>query len=778
MTETETGKGTGRALAGAGLQAVLATACLGVWLAAGGKSALACTLLLACGVLVWLMSALIFYCRRLAQIEQIELAALAEASAKGTVFEGLAQDKPAAARLAFVRRWVSPIFTLLWAACHAMIGLLLIGSFGKSAEPPLHDSALWGLVLLATAFGGFLYSRICTGLAGQPQWLLLRSAASYMLVSVISLLLVCLAMFFWIYSLVDYVLAYMLACVQVVLAAELLMNLILDIYRPRMPGREDRPSFDSRLFNLLAEPERVGHSIAETLNYQFGFEVSKTWFYQLCSKAVAPLIVLGILLLFLISSLVIVDAGQMATVCHLGKLDRDGGGKVRLLDPGLHLKWPWPIDTVSHFPVEQAQSLYLGTGDDRKKEAEIINGKSLVLWHKEHGAHEEINFLLAVPAEADRGDLSASRPADGQSGVPQTQPGRNKPPPFNIIKLVMLVQYDINDVQAYSRSSADPRKFLELAANREMIRYCASATLDRPQEGAPPDRPQAILTSGQTEAAKTLKRRIQTIADELGLGVRITFVGVLEAHPPADAVSAFAEITSIERTQEIKRYLAQGDANRALANVMGDPARALELALDIRMLEEFGSLADLKAQPGNLALKLDEEIAKVRRNIATLDRDIKRDVQMGLSAAGGGDKQRLREKYQGYLDTLLKIHSGVPASHDYSAEIAQAAAAVNQAMRLEALTGEPAVILAQAVAYRWNKDLNERTLYELYSLQLDAYLAGRELYKLDRVMEVLEEVLPKITKYVLGVDRDKLQLWLNLEETTSALEAVEPAPSK
>ena len=58
----------------------------------------------------------------------------------------------------------------------------------------------------------------------------------------------------------------------------------------------------------------MGHSIAETLNYQFGFEVSKTWFYQLLSRAFVPLVVLGILVMFLISTIVIVPEGNQAVL--------------------------------------------------------------------------------------------------------------------------------------------------------------------------------------------------------------------------------------------------------------------------------------------------------------------------------------------------------------------------------------------------------------------------------------------------------------------------------
>ena len=59
--------------------------------------------------------------------------------------------------------------------------------------------------------------------------------------------------------------------------------------------------------------------------------------------------------------------------------------------------------------------------------------------------------------------------------------------------------------------------------------------------------------------------------------------------------------------------------------------------------------------------------------------------------------------------------------------------------------------------------MDERALLEAFIRELPAYKANRSIYMLDRVMNVWDEVLPNIYKYVLCVDRDKIQLWLNLE---------------
>src|SRR5205823_4015901 len=64
-----------------------------------------------------------------------------------------------------------------------------------------------------------------------------------------------------------------------VMAAEELLTLLLEIYRPRVKGQLARPLYDSRVIGLLAQPESLFTTAAQTLDYQFGFKVSETWFF-------------------------------------------------------------------------------------------------------------------------------------------------------------------------------------------------------------------------------------------------------------------------------------------------------------------------------------------------------------------------------------------------------------------------------------------------------------------------------------------------------------------
>ena len=83
---------------------------------------------------------------------------------------------------------------------------------------------------------------------------------------------------------------YLIPILLIVLGIENLLNVVFDIYRPRLAGQYNRAGFDSRLLGLINEPGEILHTATGAIDYQFGFKVSQTWFFKLLEKAVVPLI--------------------------------------------------------------------------------------------------------------------------------------------------------------------------------------------------------------------------------------------------------------------------------------------------------------------------------------------------------------------------------------------------------------------------------------------------------------------------------------------------------
>ena len=735
------------AIVGGVCQLIFSTVMVTVWLLTGSFGALACAILLAGGLGLWLVTALLFYCRQLARREEMELAELSDEVKSSTIFEGDRELQSASATLVKMTRWAPPISTVVLIIYHAVVGILMLRYFWASESAQLTRTGIGTLFVALIAFGGFLLSRYCTGMARQGQWRLLRAPGGFLLLNVLfaaALVGAILAGDNW--PRADVILACIVAGVQIVLAAELVASLIMDFYRPRIAGREHRSSYDSRLCSLLAEPQRVGRSVAETLNYQFGFEVSKTWFYRLMAKALFPLIVLGMIVLFAISSIVIVPEGSKAVVLHWGQVDTQH----RILSPGVHFKWPWPIDVAESYSTETIYDIWLGLADrseaDKAKgELQIVNGRRLELWTRMHTHNNmaERDFILASPRE--------------------TTSDKEETPQVSVIKLVALVRYVIEDPYKYGYRFVDPAKMLECAAYREMIRYCACATLFKPAGDSRPNRPEAIMTYGRRRAEEELKKRIQKAFSDPSIDIGVKVVGVVlrAVHPPAEAADAFEEVLIAKHQMNIDRYQAQAEANSVLSNAAGSPTQALDLAMAIRKHEGLDDLRRLSSKPAAMRKRLDKLIYEIRDDIGKLDREIETQALLGQIR---GYKHRLRDNYRSHLKLLEEIRAYAEKGKTYPNLSTKIKLALKETDELfNTAGGQPASLVAAASAKRWEKEMAERSRLDAFRKELPAYQASANIYMLDRWLDVWDKILPKAPKYVIGVDRDKLEVWMNLE---------------
>src|SRR5262249_11924463 len=134
-----------------------------------------------------------------------------------------------------------------------------------------------------------------------------------------------------------------------------------------------------------------------------GFDVTSGWFYKLLSRWLLPLTVFGVLIVWGLSCLVVVQPHQRAMILRFGRpiSDKDIG-------PGAHFKLPWPFETVDvpeyftrdaktgHLEVTDhtatgVRSLDLGTTATGTKEP--------ILWTNEHAGEEVFQFVHASVVE-------------------------------------------------------------------------------------------------------------------------------------------------------------------------------------------------------------------------------------------------------------------------------------------------------------------------------------------------------------------------------------------
>ncbi|MHC4231833.1 MAG: protease modulator HflK [Planctomycetota bacterium] len=517
------------------------------------------------GVLVWGVLIAQFYQRTLAEQEKLDAGQLSKAADEGTIFSGgadrMAMMAVAQKRLVFLEKWVVPVSAVLIGIYQVVMGLLLFQGKVLKDTPEWSNpkNLLLSAVLMATvSFIAFLFSRYTTGMSAETAWKPLRAGGSYLLATALLgfALAISLALAQFKHSQGLAVLGYVIPLLLMLLGVEVVLNAILDVYRPRVAGQYSRAAFDSRILGMFNEPGGILHTVSHTIDYQFGFQVSQTWFYKLLEKAIFPLILFALLILYLMSSFVVIGPGQAGVVERYGVPVRD-------LEPGLHLKCPWPIEIVYVHPVDQIQRFSIGY-----KEGEADKEKKAFLWGEKH-YEEEYNLLVAVQTDSSSDDIGAA--------------------PVSIVQASVPVLFRISDVRKYIYNHRDSRELLEAICYRELTRYAASAKIETDDTAS--NGQKSLLGAGRIEAAEELKRRIQNAVNEADLGVEIVLLGLQGVHPPPEVAKEYEDVVASVQEKQAMVLNALAEKNRLLTELGGSIAEVdalYNLALEFERSKELG----------------------------------------------------------------------------------------------------------------------------------------------------------------------------------------------
>lgn len=577
------------ALWGLGWQIALSVVLIVLWSYSQSPALATVARLSGVGVLIWTALLLVYHQRKLVQDEDFETEQLRqgrEHSGGEALFDTQGERLLLARRrLHWMYRWLLPAFAV------AMVGGLLIAALARyswdlgesftSNNWPAYkqlDSGVLVWFVGGLAFLSFLLSRYVVGMSRHSEWRMLRAGSSYLMGVTLTLVATAAVLAVELFSgnvIPERVLAFVLRLLMLVLAAEFLLNFVLDFYRPRSPGEEPRPAFDSRFLGLFSEPGGIARSIADAINYQFGFDVSSTWFYQLLQRSVVPLIGFGVLTLILASSLVFVESGERAVIEHFGQ-------KQALVGPGLHVKWPWPIDKAFRVAVDRVHELKIGVdmeSEDKGKKDELI------LWTNQHSQEPHLMVLLSTPElarhirsneggpetqPAAAAGMEAEAVANAGTDTPGTQPAgqedTSKAVPVSMLRVAATIQYRVRDAWSWLTSYEDPEAMLQAIANREILRFCASADV------------MELMGLGRGEIEQAIWDAIQQSADDVNLGVDLIFFGLQGVHPPETLAEDFQKVISAEYERIAAINSAEAEANKKLTEAAGDVRKARLLA--------------------------------------------------------------------------------------------------------------------------------------------------------------------------------------------------------
>jgi modulator of FtsH protease HflK len=507
------------------------------------------------GTIIWLMLLLQFRQRRLADEERLDAEQYQRLRREGkdkSVFEGTVVEDAlhiAQRRLDWMEKYLVNAFAVAIVLYLLGIGYWLLTQVQGAADTVLAPQTVVLETMASLAVIGiisFLFSRYAVGMSQQGQWRPLRAGGSYLFSN--SLLCFVLAGILWWANAgnmtAEKVVSYVLVGLLLALGVEIVLNLVLDAFRPRVKGQYRRAAYESRILGLFSEPGGILKTFAHAIDYQFGFKVSETWFYRLLEKAIVPLLLIQLFALYLLSCFTVVPPGSE------GVLERWGEPE-NLENPytsGLHVTLPWPIDKVRLFPKEQIQILEVGF--DRGAHEE--ESQKPLLWTIKHW-EAEYPFMVAI-ADPNRAYPEAL-PEASETGGATTRTD------LDLLVIPLVVHYRIRDVGQYGygadRCYSDPRELLKLISSQEVLHYSAHSDME------------TLMGPGREQTTQALQEAIQARADAYKMGVEIVFAGMETIHPPVEVAPEFEKVVSALQDKQGAILKARGEAKEILAQAKG-----------------------------------------------------------------------------------------------------------------------------------------------------------------------------------------------------------------
>lgn len=585
---------------GLAFQAVSALVMLAYGAISGDAAAFNGSVFVAMGCVAWLALWVVYDQHRRERIEAMEAEALAQAPGGGTsVFESREEFRPAAKRLAGLYRIFVPVVSIVIAFTLAGVGLWRawaayqyeqVGTFGNSAKPG------WALGLgVAFAALGFIGARYVAGLSKQTVWANLRGGAAWTIGSSLVWFLLAAG------HLLKYVnsdvlvkhLPLVVAGLMMLVGLETFVNFLLALYRPRRVGETPRPAFDSNILALFATPDRVVKSVGGAISYQLGFDVTSGWLYQLLSRRLPLLVAIGLVVIWLLTGIVVIQPHQEAMILRWG---RPVGGAV---GPGLHLKAPWPIDEVyvpEYFVKDK-------NGRNRLQDKTVTGLRRVelgtqppattepILWTNDHIGPEMWQYVRIGDAP------------QGSRGLTDVA----------VVSIEIPMQYTVSDVRLFDELGPTEQReaLIQSVARREVTRFFQGVTIDE------------VLGGDRAALSNRLREKVEGALAQLnkgedgkprGAGVHVDMLAITGAHPPKDVAQSFETPVQAAQRREANIYQAQTDAAKKLTEVAGDAALAGRIVAEISAYEALGNrLKAVRGQPeaGPISLQITEQELKI-----------------------------------------------------------------------------------------------------------------------------------------------------------------------
>lgn len=529
------------------------------------------------GLLLWLSLIAVLNQHRQERLDSLEADELMAARAgTGSVFQsGREELGPSARRLRLMHKWLMPAVSLLVATYLALAAWWMLAYLNRLDDPSgagtvfLRTPRLGWAVATCLSFAAvsFIVSRFVAGMAKQTAWQNLRGGAGYMVGNTLVMVAASVGIICRFFDKDEPILvvAYAIPVFMIILAGEILFNFLLNLYRPRVAGEVPRPAYDSRVLSLLAVPESVVQTLSEAVNYQFGFDVTSSWGYQLMLRSFGWLLGFGVVVMIGLNMMVVVEPHQQAVKLAGGAIVGEPGEQVH--EVGIMWKLPWPLQTAAVYDVSRIRKLPLT--------AQRLEHPDVQLWSRDIDTDTALDpFLVGssgsemTPATSVSGENVDGSPSAGDL--------------FALVDAEITLLYRINPdgLLDYLNFGSDaPRRRQRRSMREGALRVLALREITQELSRLSME---DIVADRRAEVIDTLRERIQEAYRRHSTGIEVVALNFPLLRPSGEVATNYEDFAMAIQQRRQMVAEAEGDMLGGLVLFVGNAESADEIlaALD------------------------------------------------------------------------------------------------------------------------------------------------------------------------------------------------------
>ena len=311
------------------------------------------------------------------------------------------------------------------------------------------------------------------------------------------------------------------------------------------------PATEERAVNVL---DAAGRSLSEALQISF---------------VILKVIMIVLIVAFLASGIKTVDASEQALVLRLGKIR--GAGEKRLLGPGLHWIFPYPIDEIVKIPVETQVNLPIDSFWYFQTQSEILSGKMRPVRPDQPLKPLRDGYCITRGESQDEaiGDFAGSD--------------------YNIVHSKWQLTYQIDDperffINAYIKDIKPGDIYFDVIT--ESIKPLLKNMFDDSVTTALVNYTIDEAISSQDRIPKHVKRLLQDKLDKVESGVKVVSVQLTNSECPRQVKKAFEASTRASQESETEITNARTYAANTLNEAAGPVVEELYASLHNESIDE------------------------------------------------------------------------------------------------------------------------------------------------------------------------------------------------